>query len=88
MSTTFKIVYHTDPGHGWLEVNRNLLKEFGVEGKITPFSYQNGDTVYLEEDCDASTLVTAMAIKGHVIEYVNKHTNNISPIRDLDCYTV
>jgi hypothetical protein len=88
MSTTFKIVYHTDPGHGWLEVNRKLLKEFDVEDKITSFSYQKGNTVYLEEDCDAATLVTAMAIKGHVIEYVNKHTNDTSPIRDLDCYTV
>ena len=45
---------YTDPGHGWIAVKRNVLDILNIADKITPFSYQKGHTVYLEEDCDAS----------------------------------
>ena len=50
-SRTF--LYHTDPGHGWIEVPMTELRRLGIERAITPFSYRHGDTAYLEEDCDA-----------------------------------
>lgn len=46
--------WHVDSGHGWLEVNRKSLEKLGVDKKISPYSYQKGTKVYLEEDCDAS----------------------------------
>jgi hypothetical protein len=44
--------HYTDPGHGWVEVPRALLHELGIADKITGYSYQRGEDVFLEEDCD------------------------------------
>ena len=58
---------HTDPGHGWLEVDRAELVALGILGDISPYSYQRGDKVYLEEDCDFSRFLLAKeAIGEHV----------------------
>jgi hypothetical protein len=83
-----KLKYYTDPGHGWVAVKRKLLTELGIADKITYFSYQKGNTVYLEEDCDLSTLITALQVKhnGLVMEYDTKHTNNRHPIRNYESY--
>ena len=88
MSKEFTIKFYSDPGHGWGAVKRKVLVDLGIADKITPFSYQKGSTVYLEEDCDLSTLVTALATKGTVIKYIEKHTNNRSPIRSYECFRV
>ena len=49
---TFK--HFTDPGHGWYKVSREILRKMDLLDKISSFSYQKGDWVYLEEDCDAT----------------------------------
>ena len=59
-----KVKYYTDPGHGWVAVKRKLLNDLGIADKITYFSYQKGQTVYLEEDCDLATFATAMNLRG------------------------
>lgn len=46
--------WHIDPGHGWLEVSRETLKDLGIYDKISSFSYENNNRVYLEEDCDVT----------------------------------
>ncbi len=84
----FKIKFYSDPGHGWGAVKRQKLYELCIADKISPFSYQKGNTVYLEEDCDLPKLTTALALKGEVIEYVEKHTDSRSPIRSYDCFRV
>lgn len=81
-----KIKLYSDPGHGWGAVKRKVLFDLGIADKITRFSYQKGNTVYLEEDCDLTTLVTALALKGSVVTYINKHSNNRSPIRSYECF--
>ena len=86
MSKEFKVKFYSDPGHGWGAVKRKVLFDLGIADKISHFSYQKGDTVYLEEDCDLSTLVTTLANKGTVIKYVEKHTDNRSPIRSYECF--
>lgn len=46
---------HTDPGHGWLEVPINTLRDLGFKvTDFTRYSYRSEDfmTAYLEEDCD------------------------------------
>lgn len=81
---SFKIKFYADPGHGWGAVKRNLVYSLGVAGKISPCSYQKGDTVYLEEDCDLSIVVDALRAAGHAVEFETKHTDNRSPIRSYD----
>lgn len=63
--------FHSDPGHGWLEVHRNLLVKLRNLGhdilpKISAYSYvsHDGDTLYLEEDCDAALFVDACKAVG------------------------
>lgn len=52
-----------DPSHGWLEVPTAELRELGIAGRITHYSYisPDGTLAYLEEDCDMSTFVLAWA---------------------------
>jgi hypothetical protein len=59
-----KLDFIQDPGHGWLKVPRKLLQQLGIEHKITHYSYQRADFVYLEEDCDYSTFQAAMNNAG------------------------
>jgi len=53
--------FHIDPGHGWLEADVSLLREFNVEN-VTPYSYIDPakGIVYLEEDLDAGRLIDAL----------------------------
>lgn len=83
-----KLNYHTDDGHGWVEVPRSLLIEYDIEDKITRYSYQKGDQVFLEEDCDAPCLITKMAERGLVIEYRELAVDGHSRIRNYARYTV
>ena len=53
------MLWHIDGGHGWLEVERSELKRLGIETKISSYSFQRGDKVYLEEDCDATIFLDA-----------------------------
>jgi hypothetical protein len=82
-----KIKFYSDPGHGWAAVKRKLLDELAITDKITYFSYQRGATVYLEEDCDLSTLITAVKARGDTIEFVEKSSNKYSSIRSYDHFS-
>ena len=62
--------FHTDPGHGWLEVKYSELKELRIEDKISSYSYIKDDAVYLEEDCDAAVYLDAMKAKGNEVEII------------------
>lgn len=52
-----QFVFHSDPGHGWIAVKKKELEFLGIDHMISQYSYTKGDTVYLEEDCDASIFV-------------------------------
>ena len=84
MSSTFKIKFYSDPGHGWGAVKRKVIDDLGIGNKISFYSYQKGSTVYLEEDCDLPALVTALAVNGTVINYERRHTDRNSPIRSYN----
>jgi hypothetical protein len=53
-----------DPGHGWLEVSRAELDALGIANKISRYSYQRADLVYLEEDCDFALFHRAKEAAG------------------------
>ena len=67
-----KYDFYTDPGHGWMKVKREELKELGVEN-VTGYSYERGEFVYLEEDRDASIFIDALERKSGENFEENKH---------------
>lgn len=81
-----KITVYTDPGHGWGAVKRSVLLAFGIADKVSTYSYQRGQTVYLEEDCDLSLLIGALRQRGINPEWVERHTDRRSPIRSYETY--
>ena len=80
------IVFYTDPGHGWCAVKRTRLIDLGIECQISPYSYQRGQTVYLEEDCDASVYFAALRAKGIDPAYIEKHMGRRHPIRSYESF--
>lgn len=81
-----KITVYTDPGHGWGAIKRHDLNALGIADKVSRYSYQRGQTVYLEEDCDLSLLIHALRQKGDEPVFIEKHTDRRSPIRSYETY--
>lgn len=70
-----KFTFHTDEGHGWMEVSLSMVKDLGLQTEISSFSYINGQTVYLEEDFDALQFIRAFKLKhGYQPEFEEKFT--------------
>jgi len=82
-----KYIYHTDPGHGWIAVKRAELIRLNILDKITPYSYQKGKTVYLEEDCDANTFQKAKIIRKEKVEIIDSYKNR-TPIRYYESFAI
>lgn len=78
--------FYSDAGHGWLAVRLAELKRLGIADKITPFSYQKGLTVYLEEDCDAPAFFNAKTEHGEEALILNRNHGSLSPIRSYEPY--
>lgn len=77
--------FYTDPGHGWLAVKVSVLHSIGLSThSFSAYSYQRGQTVYLEEDCDASLFADKWKAAGNEFRYVSKHTDKSHPIRSYD----
>lgn len=81
---TFTIILYSDPSHAWGKVKRNVLKNFNIEDKISPYSYQLRDNVYLEEDCDLGLLLQALHDNNTQVKFVEKNSNTVSRIRSYD----
>lgn len=80
MQQKYELRFISDPGHGWLEVPMALLRDLGIDKKITNCSYIHKGMAYLEEDCDYGTFVcTARDVIELTI--VEEH-QEITPIRD------
>ena len=58
-----------DPGHGWIKVPKKMVSKLGIADKITHYSYERGDYVYLEEDCDATTFIEACKSRNITPEF-------------------
>ena len=72
--TTTTLTFISDPGHGWLEVPMQMVRDLGIAHKISGYSYvdKSKAMAYLEEDCDADVFMRAAAIAG--IELTTKHS--------------
>lgn len=86
MTKEITITVFADPGHAWARFPKARLARLGIAHKITSYSYQNGVNAFLEEDCDLSTLMTALKEQGYAIKFNENHTNRQSKIRGYDTY--
>jgi len=59
------IRWHVDGGHAWLAVPTELLIKHGIADQVSSYSYvsPDGETVYLEEDCDAPRFFQASGLR-------------------------
>jgi hypothetical protein len=74
-------VLFSDPGHGWLRVPVTEITRLGLTDNISNYSYQHGPYVYLEEDCDLATFVSARQKLNQPITIVERSSNGYSRIR-------
>ena len=81
LEDNMKFPFYMDPGHGWLRIPIRLLRELGIESRITLYSYRRGDYAYLEEDCDAMTFIKAMEARGRTVEFDDHTADRASKIR-------
>lgn len=79
--------FHSDAGHGWMQVKRQELWDMGIADQITPYSYQYLDNVYLEEDGDAGTFLRALKAKGTEFTIREINDGDYSTIRNFDSFT-
>lgn len=77
--------FHTDPGHGWLQVERGELERLEIEYLISCCSYESSDgkTAFLEEDCDASRFCQAKKLVGETFDTKTRHVDYDHPIRRM-----
>jgi hypothetical protein len=77
----------SDPGHGWLRVPYSELERLDIADKITRYSYQKGNNVFLEEDCDLSTFMEARQARNEPVNMLMANTNRVSKIRGYASYS-
>ena len=85
-----ELIFHADPGHGWVEVEKAELIRLGVASEISHYSYRFGSVVYLEEDCDAGIYIEALKEKDGIedsdLRIIEESYNNECPIRNYPSY--
>ena len=86
MSKEITITVFGDSGHAWARFPKARLAKLGIADKITAYSYQNGANAFLEEDCDLSTLISALKTRGYAIKFNESFTNRQSKIRGYATY--
>ena len=83
--------FHSDPGHGWLEVPKADVAALGVLAAISGYSYvsKDGRTLYLEEDCDLTAFADAYVAKHGkpFIDWRSVYYDNDAPCRSLRHWT-
>ena len=68
-----------DPGHAWLQVNKQTLSDFGLTpADFSEFSRTDGHDLYLEEDCDAGIFIRAVGDKAELIFNEQECTDKFS----------
>lgn len=75
--------YVQDPGHGWISADHQSLDRLGILGKVSSYSYRDGDLVWLEEDCDAGLYLRALKDAGIPYQVKETHTKGDAWIRSL-----
>jgi hypothetical protein len=77
------IDYIQDPGHGWIAADMQRLQSLGIADAVSQYSYRDGDTCWLEEDCDGPRDLRALSAAGIQYRLVSTHTPGDAWIRRL-----
>jgi hypothetical protein len=76
----------SDPGHGWLQVDRDTA--WAVMGhdfvRLSSCSYQRGELLFLEEDCDAPLFLNCAKAKGLEVVVHERSQSTDSVVRSFD----
>lgn len=86
MTKVLKIKVYSDPSHGWGAVKIDMVKQLGIESKISSYSYLRGKSVYAEEDSDLSLVIETARGAGYEVHLIHKSNNSTSPIRSYERY--
>jgi hypothetical protein len=92
------IVFHSDAGHGWLQIPKHLMNRLGITKAISSYSYQDRNNVFLEEDYDLGLFLYAIGIgltadtkelrKAFFESVPEQHADNRSFVRTLNRYSI
>ena len=77
-----KLHKYDDPGHGWLKVPRKTLTKLGLIDRISSYSYQRGEHVFLEEDADMRLFWQALEERGEALTWRTHTADRSSRIRN------
>ena len=79
---------YCDPGHAWVKVKRTTARLLMGPSfyEITPWSFQRGDYVFLEEDQDAALFLQCLKTQGIHPVWRQHHANRYSRIRNYDTF--
>lgn len=82
------VYYYQDASHGWIKTTRSMLKTLKIDTEISDYSYQtrDGDSVYLEEDRDATLFERALIQNGLTLDTIVVDHGYSSPIRNYPKY--
>ncbi len=58
------LTFLSDPGHGWLRVPLVEIVTLELTGRISPYSFIQGEHAFLEEDCDCPRYLRARESRG------------------------
>lgn len=81
-------IFHTDPGHGWLEVTQLDLDDLLLTYiDFSEYSFTDGATrLFLEEDCDAGIFLEAYKAK-HGADSFRFDERNVNQSHKIRNYT-
>lgn len=80
----YQYEFISDPGHGWLKVPVEALRDLNLMDKVSSFSYLEGSYAYLEEDLDMPMFMEA---SGAVSTRFHSRHEDVTPIREYANYT-
>jgi len=81
---TRTLCFHADPGHGWLAVPIDEIREAKLS--ISGYSYINRKEgcAYLEEDCDAMVFINHLKKNNVQFTMSELHIDDDHPIRSYE----
>ncbi len=86
MSKHLSLVFHIDPAHGWLEVERSHIADLGICNRVSRCSYVGDTIAFLEEDCDMPLFLDTAKQFGWTVSYEESHYDHLATIRNLPRY--